>query len=60
MRSLVRLNQAVEVRPWLTERWLRQLVYERRIRFYKVGGRLLFDLDDLDRFAEQGRREAVR
>jgi excisionase family DNA binding protein len=43
----------------LTERWLRRLVYERRVPFHKVGGRLLFDLEDLDKLAESGRVEAV-
>jgi hypothetical protein len=57
-RPLVTLSQAVVERPWLTERWLRRLVYERRVSFHKVGGRLLFDLTDLDRLAESGRVEA--
>jgi excisionase family DNA binding protein len=59
-RPLVTLSQAVEARPWLTERWLRRLVYERRIAFHKVGRRLLFDLRDLDQLTESGRVEAVR
>jgi excisionase family DNA binding protein len=58
-RTLVTLRQAVAERPWLTERWLRRLVYERRVPFHKVGGRLLFDLEDLDKLAESGRVEAV-
>jgi hypothetical protein len=56
-RQLVTLQQAVEQRPWLTERWLRRLVYERRVPFHKVGNRLVFDLADLDALAEQGRVE---
>jgi excisionase family DNA binding protein len=56
-RELVRLPQAVEARPWTSERLLRRLVAERRIPFHKVAGRLLFDLADLDAFAEAGRVE---
>lgn len=56
-RHLVTLAQAVEARPWLTERFLRRLVAERRVAFHKVGGRLLFDLSDLDALAERGRVE---
>ena len=56
-RQLVTLQQAVEQRPWLTERWLRRLVYERRVPFHKVGNRLVFDLADLDTLVEQGRVE---
>ena len=59
-RHLVTLRQAVEQRPWLTERWLRRLVFERRVPFHRVGSRLLFDLDDLDTLAEQGRGEPAR
>jgi hypothetical protein len=56
-RQLVTLQQAVEQRPWLTERWLRRLVYERRVPFHKVGNRLVFDLADLDALVERGRVE---
>lgn len=38
-----------------TKRTMRQLVAQRRITYYKVGGRLLFDLDDLDRFLDAHR-----
>jgi excisionase family DNA binding protein len=47
--------QAAEERPWLTERYLRRLIYERRIEYFKVGGRVLVDLDQLDRFVEAHR-----
>lgn len=56
-RRLVTLPQALEQRPWLTEPFLRRLVKERRVAFHKVGGRLLFDLVDLDELAERGRVE---
>ncbi len=55
--DLVTLRQTLDAWPWMTERWLRRLVAERRIPFYKLPGssRLLFDLADLDRLAESGR-----
>jgi hypothetical protein len=56
-RQLVTLQEAVEQRPWLTERWLRRLVYERRVPFHKVGNRLVFDLADLDALVARGRVE---
>jgi len=60
-RRLVTLRQVLDERPWLTERYLRRLVAERRVTFYKPSpGRLLFDLDDIDKLAEVGRVEAVR
>jgi hypothetical protein len=47
-------------RGW-TVRDLRRLVYERRIPYYKLdpgrSGRVLIDLDDLDRFVEESRIE---
>lgn len=48
MAAFVTFDQAVEQREWLTERYLRRLVAERRVSFAKVGGKLVFDLDDLD------------
>lgn len=59
-RPLVTLPQAISERPWLSERWLRRLVAERRISFHKAGGRLLFDLNDIDQWAETGRVEATK
>lgn len=54
-RTLVTLTQAIEARPWLTKRHLRRLVAEHRIPYYKPAGRILFDLDELDRWAEASR-----
>jgi excisionase family DNA binding protein len=59
-RELVPLKEATLLRPWLSERFARRLVAERRIAFHRVGGRILFDLRDLDDFAEAGRIEAFR
>jgi excisionase family DNA binding protein len=56
-RNLMVMNQLLEQRPWLSERYVRRLVNERRIPFHKVGGKLLFDLNDVDRLAEEGRVE---
>jgi excisionase family DNA binding protein len=57
-RQLVRLKQVPEHRPWATERLLRRLVSERRVPYHKCGGLVLFDLADLDRYAEERRVEA--
>jgi excisionase family DNA binding protein len=43
----------------LGERYLRRCVLERRVPFVKVGGRLMFDLDDLDRFIASHRQGAL-
>ena len=58
-RELVPLKQVPERRPWLTERKLRRFVAEKRVTYYKVGGNVLFDLADLDSYAEAGRVEAL-
>ena len=54
-RQLVTLSQAVSARPWLTVRLLRHLVSQRRVPFYKPAGRILFDLGELDEWAENAR-----
>lgn len=41
----------------MSERWLRRLVYERRIPYHKVGGKVLLALEDLDALVENGRVE---
>ena len=58
-RQLVPLRDVHKLRPWGTERLLRRLVFERRLPFHKIGGRVFIALDDLDAFAESGRVEAV-
>ncbi|MFD0365633.1 helix-turn-helix domain-containing protein [Nocardia sp. GCM10030253] len=42
-----------------TERFMRRLVAERRIVFYKVGRHVRFSLSDLEEFAQAGRVEPV-
>jgi excisionase family DNA binding protein len=58
-RQLVPLKRVPEHRAWTTERLLRRLVSEHRVAFHKVGGKVLFDLADLDDYAEAGRVEAA-
>ena len=44
---------------WLgvEERFIRRLVAERRVRYYKVGRHVRFDADDLDGFLARSRVE---
>ena len=44
----------------LGERYIRRLRAERRIPCVRIGGRLLFDPDDLDRLIESHRQPAAR
>jgi hypothetical protein len=53
-------QQAIDRHPWLTERYLRRLVAERRIAFHKIGGRLVFAVADLDALVAAHRVEALR
>lgn len=59
-RHLVTLKQLATARPWITERFARRLVADRKVPFYKVSGKLLFDLEEVDALAECGRVEATR
>jgi excisionase family DNA binding protein len=56
--ELLDLENAAE-RLSITTRHLRQLVADRKLRHYKVGGRLRFDRADLDAFLISGRREPI-
>jgi hypothetical protein len=58
-RELRTVKQATAERPYLTERWLRRLIYDRRLPHYKVAGKVLVDLIEVDALVEAGRREAV-
>lgn len=44
----------------LGERYIRRLRAERRIPCVRIGGRILFDPDDLDTFIESHRQPAAR
>jgi hypothetical protein len=57
-QTLVPLTEVSQHRPWAKERLLRRYVAEHRVPFYKVDGRILFDLADLDAHVEAGRVEA--
>jgi excisionase family DNA binding protein len=57
MRNLKPLKEVPASRDWTTERYLRRLVAERRIPFYKAGGKVLLDLDELDQYVENNRVE---
>jgi excisionase family DNA binding protein len=57
-RRFLTIDQAVEARPYITKRHLRRLVAERRIPFYKFGGKLVFDLDELDELVDRSRQDA--
>jgi excisionase family DNA binding protein len=57
-RQLATVKRALEQRNWLNERYVRRLISERRIPFFKVGGKVLIDLEDLDRLVEAGRVDA--
>ena len=59
MKNLARIPQVLEVMPYVSERQLRRWRAERRVTTYTAGGHVLFDLDDLDRFIEGTRLDAV-
>lgn len=44
----------------LGERYIRRLRAERRIPCFRIGGRIMFDPDDLDVFIEQHREPPLR
>lgn len=48
------------LRSWATERWLRRLIAERRVRFSRVGGKVFIDLNDLDQYVANGTVEPDR
>ena len=56
-RRLVLLTDAHQERPWATPRYLRRLVAQRSVPFFKLRGRIWIDLADLDTFAEAARVE---
>jgi hypothetical protein len=44
---------------WTNERWLRHMARTGRLGTYKVGGKLLVSLNELDELVVAGRREPV-
>lgn len=57
-KKLLRVPEAAE-HIGVSDRFIRRLVEQRRIRHYKVGQFVMFDTADLDAFVEAGKREAV-
>jgi excisionase family DNA binding protein len=55
--TLLSVEQAAE-RLGTSERFVRRLVFERRIAYTKLGRHVRIDLDDLDAFVSAGRVEA--
>jgi hypothetical protein len=55
----VTLKQLLMARSYLEEKWVRRAVAERRFSFFKLDGKLLFDLDDIDSYVSQRRVEAA-
>ena len=51
-----------EAAEWLgiTPRHLRRLVAERKVSHYRIGGRLIFAVPDLEALLARSRREALR
>ena len=57
-RPLLDTRQAGEY-TGLGERYIRRLRADRRIPCIRIGGRLLFDPDDLDRLIDEHREQAI-
>jgi excisionase family DNA binding protein len=49
------ITQVTTERPWITERYLRRLIFERRVPYYKIGRRVLVSLSELDQLVAEGR-----
>ncbi len=56
--QLLSLREAAD-RMAVSERFMRRLVAERRIRHFKVGHFLKFDAADIDAFIDAGRRDPI-
>lgn len=52
-------KQAIAEVPWLSRRYLTRLIQERRIPSYRIGGKVLVDLADLEKLVADGRREVM-
>jgi phage terminase large subunit len=56
-REYLTLRQTLERYPWMSERWLRRKVAEKRLPYAKADGKLLFTAEDIDQFVERTRVE---
>lgn len=59
MLTLLTVNQAAD-RLGTSPRFIRRLVFERRIAFTRLGKFVRFTAEDLDEFVRAGRVEALR
>lgn len=57
---IVTQKQAAEASEWLTERYLHRIIADGRLPHYRVGGKVLVDLDEIDEFVKAGRVESSR
>lgn len=55
LKDLLTLPQLIEAAPFLTERWIRRLVSRGDLPHYRLGGRLLFDLGEVQEAVRKGR-----
>lgn len=56
---IVRLLDVPKHRPALTARLLRRWTSEHKVPYYKVGGVVMLDLDELDAYVRSHRVDAV-
>jgi hypothetical protein len=57
--TFITFQQVLKDYPYLTSRWLRRAVFEKKVPHYKLGGRLLFDPVELDQWIRNQRVEPV-
>jgi len=53
-RDLIFLTDVNEQYPWATERYLRRLRQQGKIRYFKRGRRILFAREDIEALAVEG------
>lgn len=57
---LLTVPQAAEYAPAFGERYFRRLIADRKMPFFKIGGRVFISRDDIDQLVAQSRIEAIR
>lgn len=55
--TFLTFKQVLDEYPYVTDRWLRRAVHDKKVPFYKLGGRLLFDPAELDQWIRDTRVE---
>lgn len=58
MKTYVGVNEAAEIMSTST-RFVRRLIAERRITFYRVGKHVRLAVEDIESFVESGRVEPI-